>query len=262
MLRRYATVLLLALPIPAMGQAAPIQYVFPLFVDGTSNGTLYRSTVKIVEADPATPSNRCTLTQRQTDAGFDGVNGDSYTADIFDSGDNPPAITQIILDRFLPWEVLRSNARSRLAAGYATLSCSAAVQPELQVTLRDSKGAKLGETTVSPATLGNSFQFILDTRDGTHLGFALANDSDVDGQYTVVARDQLNNLLDIEFDTLNAHSQVSRFIDEMLALPTGFVGSIEVIGVTGGRNYAVGLQFTGPVFAAVQPVVRASPLRF
>jgi len=262
MLRSVATVLLLALSIvPAMGQAASSQYVFPFFVDGMSNGTVYQSTLKIVEADPATTSNRCTLTQRQTHAGFAGVNGDAYTADVFDSGDNPSAITQIILDRFLPWEVLRSNAQSPLAAGYATLSCSAAVQPELQLTLRDGNGAKLGETTVWPATPGNSFQFILDTRDGTHLGFALANDSDVDGQYMVVARDQFNNLLDVELDTLNAHSQVSRFIDEILVLPPSFVGSIEVIGVRGGRNYATGLQFTGSVFAAVQPVVRASPLR-
>ena len=119
-----------------------------------------------------------------------------------------------------------------------------------------------GETTVPPAVPGNSFQFIFDTRDGTRLGFALANDSDVDGPYTVVARDQFNNLLDVEFDTLNAHSQVSRFIDQIVVLPPGFVGSIEVIGVSGGRNYAVGLQFTGSVFATVQPVVRASPLRF
>jgi len=262
MLRRLAAMLLLALPVPAMGQATSPQYVFPLFVDGTSNGTVYRSTLKIAGLDPAATSNRCTLTQRQTDAGFAGVNGDVYTADVFDSGDNPPAITQILLDRFLPWEVLRSNAQSRLAAGYATLTCTAAVQPELQVTLRDSKGAKLGETTVPPAVPGNSFQFIFDTRDGTRLGFALANDSDVDGPYTVVARDQFNNLLDVEFDTLNAHSQVSRFIDQIVVLPPGFVGSIEVIGVSGGRNYAVGLQFTGSVFATVQPVVRASPLRF
>jgi hypothetical protein len=55
-------------------------------------------------------------------------------------------------------------------------------------------------------------------------------------------------------------SQVSRFVDQMVALPSNFVGSIELVGVSGGQNYAVGLQYTGTVFTTVQPLVRDTPL--
>jgi hypothetical protein len=46
----------------------------------------------------------------------------------------------------------------------------------------------------------------------------------------------------------------------MLRLPSDFVGSIELVGLSGGQNYAVGLQFTGSVFTTVQPIVRGTPL--
>ncbi len=59
---------------------------------------------------------------------------------------------------------------------------------------------------------------------------------------------------------LDAYSQVSIFADEAIALPPNFVGSIEVIGVPNGNNYAVGLQYTGNVFSVVAPLVRNAPI--
>jgi len=106
-----------------------------------------------------------------------------------------------------------------------------------------------------------SFKFLIDRRDGTRLGFSLVNDSAAEGQFLVIARDQFNNEVDRNFhDIIEPWSQVSRFVDQMLNLPPDFVGNIELVGVTGGKNYAVGLQYTGTVFTAIQPLVRNTPL--
>ena len=245
----------------AQSAAAPT-IVFPLVADGTANGIVYRSSIKIIPDDHTHPALQCTLIQRGSGTAFTGLYGDRYFADVFDIGDRPAAKTSIVLDPYLPWEVLRSTAASGLAVGYATLSCSAAAHAQLHVSLSDIKGIKLGESTLPPASPGRSFEFLLDRRDGTRLGFSLVNESAVEGEYTVIARDEFNQEVDRAYGTLGAWAQISAFIDEMLRLPSSFVGSIEVLGVDGGRCYAAGLQFTGPIFAVVPPIVRDSPLRF
>jgi hypothetical protein len=262
MWRSFIALLLLttgALPASAQSVASSNVYVFPLFADGTTAGASYRSILKITKTSSANPL-QCTLTQRNTSAPFIGVDGNFYSADVFDAGFSAPALTQITLDQFLPWEILRTNAQSALKTGYARLSCPGTVQAQLQFSLSDAKNNKLGEATITPATQGNSFQFLIDRRDGTRLGFSLTNDSAIAGQFALIARDQFNYEVDRIYDMIEPWSQVSRFVDEMLALPADFVGNIELVGVTGGQNYAIGLQFTGTVFTTIQPLVRDTPL--
>ena len=200
------------------------------------------------------------MVQRNTSAPFIGVDGYSYSADVFDAGFSPPALTPITLDQFLPWEILRTNAQSPLKIGYAKLSCLGTVQTQLQVSSSDAQNNKLGETTIAPAAQGGSFQFLMDRRDGTRLAFSLVNDSAAEGQFALIARDQFNYEVNRAYDVIEPWSQTSRFVDQMLALPANFVGSIELVGVSGGQNYAVGLQYTGTVFTTVQPLVRDTPL--
>src|SRR5207247_1779794 len=77
---------------------------------------------------------------------------------------------------------------------------------------------KLGETTIAPATQGVSFQFLMDRRDGTRLGFSLINDSATGGQFALIARDQFNFEVTRQYDIIEPWSQVSRFVDQMLTL--------------------------------------------
>src|SRR5262249_61396779 len=93
-----------ALPVAAQPSSPLHVYIFPLFADGTASGTTYRSTLKVTKTSATNPF-QCTLTQRNTSAPFIGVDGNFYSADIFDAGFSPPAITQITLDQFLPWEI-------------------------------------------------------------------------------------------------------------------------------------------------------------
>jgi hypothetical protein len=233
-------------------------YIFPFFVDGTASGISYRSTLKLNKTS-TTNVLQCTLTQRNTSAPFVGVDGYVYSADVFDGGFSPPAQTQITLDPFLPWEILRTNAQSPLRTGYAKLTCPGAVEAQLQFSLSDANN-KLGEATILPATQGRSFQFLIDRRDGTRLGISLANDSAASGDFIVVARDRFNYEVDRAYVMIEPWSQVSKFVDEVVSLPPDFVGSIELVGLNGGQSYAVGFQFTGTVFTTIQPIVRAAPI--
>jgi hypothetical protein len=261
-MRQLLVVLLVSIfgGLPAWSQSAPSSqvYVFPLFIDGAAGAVRYRSTLKIRNLDAGTL--QCTLTQRNTSSPFVGVDGGFYPADVFDGGFSPPAQTQITLDRFLPWEILRTNAQSSLRIGYASLSCPGKVETQLLFSLTDSQNNKLGETTVMPAAEGNSFQFLIDRRDGTRLGFSLANASSAAGQFVLIARDRFNYEVDRAYDTIESWSQVSKFVDEMLTVPADFTGSVELVGLTGGHNYAIGLQFTGAVFTAIPPLVRSTAL--
>jgi hypothetical protein len=233
-------------------------YTFPLFVDGTLGTTSFRSTLKITNTSSLNPM-RCNFVQRNTSAPFTGIDGDFYTADIFDGGFSPPALTIIDLSNFLPFEILRTSAATPLKSGYGKLTCPGTADTQLQFSMF-SGGIKVSEATIRPAAQGNSFQFLIDTRDGSRLGFSLANDSNTGGQYELIARDQFNNIVDFNFDFLDQFSQVSKFVDEMLKLPANFVGTVELVGIPGASSYVVGLQFTGTVFTTVQPLVRATPL--
>jgi hypothetical protein len=233
----------------------PAAQVFPLFADGSSGGITYVSQIKLFNTDATNPSVQCNVTQRNTAASFVGIHGDKYFADIFDAGDSPPALTTVFLNSFLPWEVLRSSAQGALKTGYATVSCSKALHTELLVSLFDARGNKLGETAVAPAQAGKSFEFLADRRNGTRLGISLVNDTGTPGLYTLIARDETRQVVDVIMNDIGAWSQVSFFVDEQLKLPTNFVGSIEVDGPSAASNYAVGLQFTGSVFATIPPVV-------
>jgi len=244
--------------VPAAAQSSSANtYVFPLFTDGTGSGTSYRSVLKITKTSTTNPL-QCTLTQRNTSAPFTGIDGTFYYADVFDGGFSPPALTQITLDQFLPFEILRTNAQSPLNTGYAKLSCAGTVEAQLQFSLSDKDNKKLAETTMTPATAGTSFQFLIDRRDGTRLAVSLVNDSAIFGQFTIIARDQFNFEVDRVFETIEPSSQLWRFVDEMLTLPADFVGNIQLVSLSGGQNYAVGIQFSGAVFTAVQPIVGAS----
>src|SRR5437016_3144384 len=97
-------------------------YVFPLFADGTAGGTSYRSTVKVTKTSAPNPL-QCTLVQRNTSAPFTGIDGFFYSADVLDAGFSPPAQSLVILDQFLPFEILRTNAQAALKTGYAKLTC-------------------------------------------------------------------------------------------------------------------------------------------
>jgi hypothetical protein len=209
------------------------------------------------------------MSQRNTSPNFIGLDGYTYVTSIVTSDFSPLSITPLNQDLSRPSEILSTITRDPshadpITTGYATLTCQTPVQTQLQYSYFDAANNKIGEATVLPATKGNSFQFQVDHRDGTRLGFSLVNDSTAQRQFRIVARDQFNQIVDFNYDTIQPTSQFSRFIDEELKhLPANFTGTVEIVGDASNQSnqsYAVGLQFTGSLFTTVQPLVRDTPL--
>jgi hypothetical protein len=258
------TLILGTCALQAGAQAPPSNlYVFPLFVDGVAGAQSFKSTLRIASTTNTNPVN-CMLAQRNTSASLTGASGYLYYTFVVTGDYSPLSETTINQPLSLSSEILRTSAQGPLKTGYVELSCPAPAQASVQYAYYDASGNKLGEATVQPATKGNSFQFLIDRRDGTRLGFSLTNDSAIQGQYRVIARDQFNQVIAFNInDTVQPWSQVSKFVDEELSgLPANFVGTIEIVGVKGSQSYAVGLQFTGSVFTTVQPLVSDTPLPF
>ncbi|HLH30489.1 MAG TPA: hypothetical protein VKY31_04765 [Terriglobia bacterium] len=241
----------------------PNIYVFPLIVDGNQGAASFRSKMSVNSTDGKTPL-ACTVSQRNTSASFTGLDGFLYPTFVVDAGFSPLSQTLLYQHVGLSLEILSTSGQANLKSGYAELSCPNTVQTQLQFSYYDASNNKIGEATILPATKGNSFQFLIDRRDGSRLGFSLTNDSSIEGQFKVIARDQSNQVIDFnQNDTIQPWSQVSKFVDEELThLPANFFGSIEIVGVPGSQSYAVGLQFTGSIFTTVQPLVRDTPLPF
>jgi len=261
---RLTVVLLLAVSVLAIAQAPPaaFTYVFPIFIDGAANGMVYKSTVSLLPISTAPASMQCTVTQRQTSTAFLGLQGDDYFPITQYGGNALQTQAPVLLSGRLQWEILSSSGQAPQKSGYLTASCPQDFHTDLHISLFDSTGKKIDESSLVPAVKGTSFEFLLDMRTGVRLGLSLVNDTAVDGQpYKLIARNQLNEIVSgPQFIYLHNYSQESIFADEAIQLPPNFVGSIEVIGVSSGNNYAVGLQFTGNVFSVVTPTVRNAPI--
>lgn len=260
-----ATVLIGICALQSGAQTTPASnvYVFPLFVDGMSGGFSFRSTLRVNSTDNQT-GLACTFSQRNTSASLTGLDGFLYPSQIFDAGFSPLSVALLYQHLNRPSEILKTGGQGPQKTGYAKLACPNTVAAQLQYSYFDPSNNKIGEATVIPAVQGKSFQFQLDRRDGTRLGFSLVNDANIAGQFSVIARDQFNQVISFNLsDEVQAFSQVSKFVDEELPqLPSNFYGTVEIIGVPNSQSYAVGLQFTGSVFSTVQPIVRATPLPF
>jgi hypothetical protein len=249
-----------ALQLSAQAPPPANLYVFPLLVDGTSGGASFRSTLKVSSTDGKT-GLACLLSERNVGVSWTGRDGVQYLAQVLDAGFSPLSQVRLYQTVNLPSDIWHTSGQAALKSGYAELSCPNTVQTQLQFSYYDSSNNKIGEATIPPATKGNSFQFLVDSRDGTRLGFSLTNDSAMVGFFKVIARDQYGQVVAFNVnDEIQAFSQVSKFIDQEVTLPPNFVGSVEIVGVPGSQSYAVGLQFTGSVFTTVQPLVRDTPL--
>src|SRR5215813_12390277 len=137
-MRFRSSILLLLIAVGALsayGQTASSNvYTFPLFVDGTLGTTSFRSTLKITNTS-STDTMQCNFVQRNTSAPFTGVIGYFYTADVFDGGFSPPALTVVNLFPYLPFEILRTSAATPLKSGYGKLTCPHTVDTQLQFSM-------------------------------------------------------------------------------------------------------------------------------
>ncbi len=198
---RLMILLLVAVSITCEAQttppAGPFTYVFPIFIDGTFNGTVYKSAVSVLPVVPTLLANMsCTVTQRQTMTQLVGAQGDKYQMISQYGGIELETVSPILPAEPLQWDLLTSSGATPLKSGYVSVSCLQDFHTDLHISLYGSGGTKIDESALVPAVKGTSFEFLIDMRTGSRLGLSLINDSAVNGQpYQVIARDQLNNIV-------------------------------------------------------------------
>jgi hypothetical protein len=226
-------------------------FLFPLFIDGTTTTGAYKSEVRLSRASNGQSLVQCNLNQRVTSSSFLGIHGYLYPADVFDSGDHAAAITTLTLDASLPWEILRTTASRGMLSGYAMLECTDRVNASLHLLTIDGAGQTTSSIEIAPQAEGTAFGMLVDTRTGSRISAVVVNDSAVELQYTILARDEYGQELDRALYAVSAKTQFSAAISDQLRLPAGFVGMIEVSSTT--PFFILGIESRGTSSTTLTP---------
>jgi hypothetical protein len=215
-------------------------HVFPQIADGSAGSLTYKSAVMIRNAsDSAT--TECTLH----------LYGLQVTVLTIRPGGITGPLT--VYNLTMPpngWAYPRTLGQQSLATGYATLSCDGDVYAQLQYSLYDN-GVKVGETTVFSAAESPRARVIFDQTEGSHLGVAISNNTNAAHDYRITALDIDGNPIGTTTVHVEARSSFPRFLDQLAPASANALGSTIIQSLDGSVFSAVGLRFTGGVFAAV-----------
>lgn len=219
-------------------------HVFPQIPDGSAGTLTYKTAVMVRNASDS-PTG-CTLSFyglqvvvlsiRGLTGGPGGIAGPLATYNL----NMPPN----------GWAYPRTLGQQSLATGYATLSCDGPVYAQLQYSLY-AGSVKIGETTVFSAAESPRARFIVDQTEGTRLGVAISNNTNVAHDYRITTFDIDGNPTGTATVHIEARSSLPKFLDDLVPASANALGSAIVQSLDGSNFSAVGLRFTGGVFAAV-----------
>jgi hypothetical protein len=214
--------------------AQSMSHIFPQFADGRlSDGSYYRSTIMILpwfEND----SPNCLFSLHGMVANLEGgLSGSNFTINIPAGG----------------YYAGRSTGTQAFQAGYATLTCNTNVFANVLYTSYASNNSKISEATVFSSYDFSEFRLIADQRDGSRLGLAIANNTDSAHSYTIIfsSAGQARTAT----ITIQPGNALARFLDELIAIPAGAVGTLKISATDSSNFSAIGLRFTGGVFTTV-----------
>ncbi len=130
---------------------------------------------------------------------------------------------------------------SGLASGYATLDCVAPVVAQVVLASIDESGATTGMATVFSSQAGAVFQFPVLTADAA-VGFAIANDTDVDAACGLVLEDPQRVTLGEMALSAPSRSNVARMLNAAIAIPETFHGGSATVSCD-RRVAMIGVHF-------------------
>jgi hypothetical protein len=116
-------------------------------------------------------------------------------------------------------------------------------------------GVKLSEATVFSSPAAQQVQVLADTRGGSRMGIAIANDSDQTNTYAITVSDVNGSIVGTATQTLAPRAAIARFVDELVSLPANYYGQVIVSSTTGTASI-IGLRFTGSVFTTIPETIR------
>jgi hypothetical protein len=210
-------------------------HIFPEVADGVfSDGTSYRSTLMILPRLDSDAPN-CTLVLNGLSATFEGGSRNStHTFSIPAGG----------------YVAARTTAGQTLATGFATLTCTESVFANMLYSFYAPTGAKISEATV----FSNTFEWfqsklVLDQRNGSQLGIAVANNTDNSHTYDVKLVTSTATLTGSI--VVPAHRSLARFVNEILTVPANSVGILTVSSHDFSDFTMIGLRYTGGAFTTI-----------
>ncbi len=220
----------------ATGQATSY-HVFPQFADGRfSDGTSYRTTRMLVNPDLNLAIDCTTLLHGMTTNGASSFNVRLAARVTVVSGP--------------------TGGVQAFQSGYATTQCDSIVYGELLYSYYDANGVKLSEATVFSSPSASRVQILADSRGGSRVGLAIANDTDQTNIYTIGFYDSSSMLIAATNLTLAGRSSLAKFIDELATLPVDYYGKVIVSSPSGAVASIIGLRFTGTVFTTIPETIR------
>ena len=221
----------------AVTSQANTYHVFPQFADGRfSDGTSYRTTRILVNPDLNVATDCTTVLHGMTLEGISTFN--VRLAARITVVSNP------------------SSGSQPIQSGYATTECDSAVLGELLYSFFDANGIKLSEATVFSSPSAQRVQILADTRGGSRVGLAIANDTNQNNTYIISFFDGSGAVVASANQPVAARSSVAKFIDELVSLPADFYGRVVVSSPAGATASIIGLRFTGSVFTTIPETIR------
>ena len=247
------SVLLIELATVASAQtvAQPYMYNFPQFVfDGG-----WESTLMVQASDPSTNCNFGALP----------FSSHSYNTPVMrDSSGN------VVLRNkgSVPlnhggWTVLKTDSSEDdvVRSGGAWLRCSAAVSANTLFSLKVG-GTVVGEAVVEPAQEiaggGAEAHFLADHRDGARFGVAVKNGTFHSIDVSVRLADSEGKRIASTMVTIDTFGHQAFMLDELLTVPAGHIGQVQIGTEPGATIYVMGLRFTGQAFTTIPAALLAT----
>ena len=229
-MRILATLLVtIACALPAFAQAdetAKRFHVLPLIADGSGWQSFVLATNVAQSASPCTVELHGLSVDRFGDVIGVTAAGSTATFELAGRGGN------------LVWGTRNESA---LASGYATLDCVAPVVAQVVLASIDESGATTGMATVFSSQAGAVFQFPVLTADAT-VGFAIANDTDLDAACSLVLEDPQRVTLGEAALSAPSRSNVARMLNAAIAIPETFNGGSATVSCD-RRVAMIGVHF-------------------
>jgi len=211
-------------------QAQDTFHIFPQIADGTfSDGSYYKSTFLI-------------LPWFDTDAAACSLRLYGLSATLGTSGPSNAFTINVPVGGYYAG---LTAANQPLKTGYATLTCSDFVYAQLLYSAYSANGTKVGEATVFSSQDSYFFKMILDYRGGSKLGIAISNNTDITHTYELTLGSRTATV------TVGARSSVAKFVDQLMSVPADTVGILNIEATDFSEFSAIGLRYTGPVFATI-----------
>lgn len=146
----------------------------------------------------------------------------------------------------------RTRGVREFRKGYAILECNGRVAAQATYRRGGGDGSTLGMALAPPAPATSRIRQFVDQSRGRKAAIAIVNASYWNWRrYRLTLFDSAGWIRDIRILDLPPGGFTSRFVDELLSVPRGFTGSLEV---SGSDFHATGMLYEGGAFTTV-PVV-------